>query len=306
MHVWGIFALAIVTAIAVDLGIFHRRAQQISLRAALLETAAWVGLSLAFNLWVYVSRGREAGLEFLTGYLVEKSLSVDNIFVFAVIFRALRVPAESQHRVLYSGVIGALVMRAAFVGAGVQLLLHFRPVLFVFGAILLLTGVRMLYPGAREVRPERNWLLRMVRRVAPVTDEFHGNKFWVKQGAQWSATPLFLALIAVETMDIVFAADSVPAVLAITRDSFIAYSSNVFAILGLRAMYFGLAEILPRFRFLHVGLAAVLVFVGTKMVIAEKWVISTGVSLAVIAAIMALAMAASVLWPSASGTRSAT
>lgn len=296
-YVWAVFGCAILTAIGVDLGVFHRRSRRISLRAALLETAAWIALSLVFNFWIYVSRGHEAGLQFLTGYVLEKSLSIDNIFVFVVIFRALAVPAESQHRVLYCGVVGALVMRAAFVVAGVQLLRHFRPLLYLFGAILLLTGLRMFYPGAYEVQPERNWLVRVVRRLLPVTKEFHGDKFFVRREAGWNATPLLLALLAVEAMDIIFAVDSVPAVLAITRDSFIAYSSNVFAILGLRAMYFGLVDILPRLRFLHAGLAAILIFVGAKMALAERWAVSTGASLAVVTTIMALTTAASFLWP---------
>jgi len=296
MWMWAIFGLGVAAAVALDLGVFHRRARQISLALALLETSAWIALALAFNSWIYLSRGHEAGLQFLTGYIVEKSLSIDNIFVFVVIFRALGVPAESQHRVLYSGVIGALVMRGAFILAGVQLLQHFRPVVFLFGAILLLTGGRMLMPGAREISPEKNWLVRLVRRIAPVTNEFHGTKFWVKEDKTWNATPMFLALIAVEAMDIVFAVDSVPAVLAITRDSFIAYSSNVFAILGLRAMYFALADVLPRIRFLHAGLAAILMFVGGKMVIGERWPISTDVSLAVVAGIAAVTLATSLLW----------
>jgi len=295
MWIWAIFGLGVAVAVALDLGVFHRRARRISLPLALLETSAWIALALAFNGWIYFSRGHEAGLQFLTGYIVEKSLSIDNIFVFVVIFRALGVPVESQHRVLYSGVIGALVMRAAFVLAGVQLLQHFRPVVFLFGAILLFTGGRMLMPGAREISPEKNWLVRLVRRVARVTNDFRGDRFWVKEGGGWNATPLFLALIAVEAMDIIFAVDSVPAVLAITRDSFIAYSSNVFAILGLRAMYFALADVLPRIRFLHAGLAAILIFVGGKMVIGERWPISTDVSLAVIAGIAAVTLAASFL-----------
>ncbi|HTR47973.1 MAG TPA: TerC family protein [Verrucomicrobiae bacterium] len=299
MYVWVVFGLSVAVAIAIDLGVFHRRARAISLRAALIETAAWIALSLAFNAWVYFSRGHEAGLQFLTGYVVEKSLSVDNIFVFVVIFRALGVPAASQHKVLYSGVVGALAMRGLFVAAGVQLLHHFRPVLFLFGAILLFTGFRMLYPGAREVEPERNWLVRTVRRAVPITKEFHRDAFFVRRERRWNATPLFLALIAVEAMDIVFAVDSVPAVLAITRDTFVAYSSNVFAILGLRAMYFGLAGILPRFRFLHAGLAAILIFVGSKMIVAEKWAISTEISLAVIGTILAATIAASFVWPAA-------
>lgn len=284
-------------AIAVDLGVFHRTARRITLRQALLETGAWVGLALGFNLWVYLSRGHQAGLEFLTGYLVEKSLSIDNIFVFLLIFQVLRVPAESQHKVLYYGVAGALVMRGGFIIAGVELLRHFHAILYVFGAILLLTGVRMLLPGERMMEKELNWPLRLARRVLPVTEKFHGEKFWVRTGKKWNATPLFLALVAAEVMDIVFAIDSVPAVLAITRDSFIAYSSNVFAVLGLRAMYFGLADLLPRFRFLHSGLAAILLFVGAKMMLEEQIRIPTGMSLGIIVGIVAAIVIASLLWP---------
>ena len=294
---WVIFGAAIVTAIAVDLGIFHRNAGRVTLRQALLETGAWIGLALAFNVWVYLSRGHQAGVEFLTGYLVEKSLSVDNIFVFLLIFEVLRVPSRSQHKVLYFGVIGALVMRAGFIIAGVELLQGFHAILYVFGAILLLTGLRMLLPGERVMRVELSLPLRFARRVLPVTEKFHGEKFWVRSKRGWNATPLFVALVVVEAMDIVFAIDSVPAVLAITRDSFIAYSSNVCAVLGLRAMYFALAMILPRFRFLHPGLAAILLFVGMKMLLEERMPISTGTSLAVIAGIIVATAGASLLWP---------
>jgi len=294
---WMIFLAAIVVAIAVDLSVFDRKAQRITFRKAFIESAAWIALALAFNLWIYVSLSHQAGVEFLTSYVVEKSLSIDNIFLFALIFQALSVPAKSQHGVLYSGVIGALVMRALFVFLGIALLRRFHFVIFIFGAILLITGIRMVLTKTRTVKPERNWLVRLTRRVLRVTDKYHGGSFWVKQGGKWSATPLFVALIAVEATDIVFAIDSVPAVLAITRDSFIAYSSNAFAILGLRAMYFGLADILPRFRFLHPALAAILIFVGAKMVIAERIPISAGISLCVIAAILFLAVCASLLWP---------
>lgn len=297
LHVWLIFGTAIVTAIAVDLGVFHRKAKRITLPQALLETGAWVGLALAFNLWVYLSRGHQAGLEFLTSYLVEKSLSVDNIFVFLLIFHTLRVPAQSQHKVLYFGVIGALVMRGGFIVAGVELLRHFHAILYLFGAILLLTGVRMLLPGERMMQMELNWPMRLARRVLPVTTAFHGEKLWVRSEKRWKATPLFVALVVVEAMDVIFAIDSVPAVLAITRDSFIAYSSNVFAILGLRAMYFGLADILPRFRFLHPGLAAILLFVGAKMLLEEQMRIPTGLSLGIIVGIVAAIVIASLLWP---------
>lgn len=297
LHIWAVFAVAMSAALIIDLGVFHRKAHTISTKEALLESAAWISISLIFNLWVRFALGPQAGLEFLTGYLVEKSLSVDNIFVFLVIFQAFRVPAKSQHRVLFLGVIGALVMRAAFVLAGVELLDTFHAVLYVFGALLLLTGLRMFLPVKRTVHPERNWLVRAARRIMPVVDEYDGERFLVKREGKWNATPLFLALVAVEAMDIIFAVDSVPAVLAITRNTFIVYSSNVFAILGLRALYFALAGILPRFRFLHQGLATILMFVGAKMSLSEWLPIPSLISLAVIAGILTITVAASLLFP---------
>jgi tellurite resistance protein TerC len=240
------------------------------------------------------------GVEFLTGYLVEKSLSVDNIFVFLLIFQSFHVPAQAQHRVLFLGVLGALVMRAAFVLAGVELLQSFHAVLYVFGALLLLTGLKMFWPSKRLVRPDRNPLVLMARRIIPVTHQFEGERFFVKQAGKWIATPLFLALVAVEAMDIIFAVDSVPAVLAITRNAFVVYSSNVFAILGLRALYFALADLLPRFRFLHKGLAAILVFVGAKMTLSEWFPVTAPISLGVIVGILAVTVAASLLFPAAS------
>jgi tellurite resistance protein TerC len=292
-----VFGVTVAVALAVDIGVFHRKAKPVTAKSALIETVGWVGLSLLFAAWIYFSLGRQAGLEFLTGYLLEKSLSIDNILVFLLIFQALRVPGELQHRVLYSGVIGALVMRGLFVFAGVALLRHFQPVVFVFGGILLLAGARMLLPHAGEMRPERNWVMRILGRVLHVSDEFHGRHFWFREENRWRATPLLLALIAVEVMDVVFAVDSVPAVLAVTRDSFIAYSSNAFAILGLRAMYFALASLLPKLRFLDAGLAALLMFVGAKMILPERMQIPTGISLAIIAAIMLIAVGASLLRP---------
>jgi TerC family integral membrane protein len=297
LHVWAVFLVVMTAALIIDLGVFHRKAHAIRTKEALIESAAWIAISLLFNLWVHFALGPQAGLEFLTGYLVEKSLSVDNIFVFLVIFEAFRVPAKAQHKVLFLGVIGALVMRAAFVLAGVELLATFHAVLYVFGALLLLTGLRMFLPFKRQVRPERNWLVRAARRIIPVVDDYTGEKFAVKRAGRWNATPLFLALVAVEAMDILFAVDSVPAVLAITRNTFIVYSSNVFAILGLRALYFALAGVLPRFRFLHQGLAAILVFVGAKMTLSEWVTIPSLVSLGVVAGILAVTVAASLLFP---------
>jgi tellurite resistance protein TerC len=297
LHIWAVFVIVTAAALIVDLGVFHRKAHTISTREALLESAAWISVSLIFNLWVRFALGPQAGLEFLTGYVVEKSLSVDNIFVFLVIFEAFRVPARSQHRVLYLGVLGALVMRAAFVLAGVELLQTFHTVLYAFGALLLLTGLRMFLPVKRTLHPERNWLVRIARRIMPVVDDYDGERFLVKRAGKWSATPLFLALVAVEAMDIIFAVDSVPAVLAITRNTFIVYSSNVFAILGLRALYFALAGVLPRFRYLHQGLAAILVFVGAKMTLSEWMPIPSLISLGVVAGILSLTVAASLRFP---------
>ena len=300
IHVWIVFAVTTAAALVIDLGVFHRKNHTIGLREALLESAAWISVSLFFNLWLYYSQGPQVGVEFLTGYLVEKSLSVDNIFVFLLIFQAFHVPAQAQHRVLFLGVLGALVMRAVFVLAGVELLQSFHAVLYVFGALLLLTGLRMFFPGKRAVRPDRNPLVLMARRIIPVTHHFEGERFFVKQAGKWIATPLFLALVAVEAMDIIFAVDSVPAVLAITRNAFIVYSSNVFAILGLRALYFALADLLPRFRFLHQGLAAILVFVGAKMTLSEWFPVTAPISLGVIAGILAVTVVASLLFPTAS------
>jgi tellurite resistance protein TerC len=296
IHIWVIFGIAIVVALVLDLGVFHRKAHTVQLKEALIESAAWISVALLFNLWLYFSRGPLAGVEFFTAYLVEKSLSVDNIFVFLLIFQAFTIPPKSQHRVLYFGIAGALVLRAVFVLAGITLLQAFHPIMYFFGAILLFTGLRMLFPRKRALRPENNWMVRVVLQVIPVVQDYEGQQFLVRESGRWKATPLFLALVAVEAMDIIFAVDSVPAVLAITRDTFIVYSSNVFAILGLRALYFALADILPRFRFLHQGLAAIIIFVGTKMIASEHFPISAVTSLVVIAIVLGVTIAASLVF----------
>lgn len=297
LQFWAVLAVTIAAAIAADYGIFHRTVHTVTLRMALVESGAWIGLALAFNAWVYWLKGPQAGIQFLTGYLVEKSLSIDNILIFLVIFRSFRVAAEWQHRVLYYGVAGALVLRGVFVYAGIELLQRFHVILYAFGAFLLLIGFQMLISGKRAVQPEKNWLVRLTRKLIPVAENYEGERFWVKRKGKWTATQLLLALVAVEAMDIVFAVDSVPAVLGITRDAFIVYSSNAFAILGLRALYFALADLLPRFRFLHEGLAAILVFVGSKMVSSGFLPISDLVSLGAIASILALMAGASLLFP---------
>ena len=296
IHLWAVFGIVIAVALVVDLVVLHPRSEKVSLRKALIESAAWIVLSLLFGVYVHFSLGTVPGVEFYTGYLVEKSLSVDNIFVFILIFQAFQVPERSHHKVLFYGVFGALVMRAAFVLAGVELIQRFHFILYFFGAILVFTAIQMLRPGKREIHPERNWLVRITRKFFPVVTDYSGDNFFVKRERKWYATPLFLAVMAVEAMDIVFAVDSVPAVLAITRDTFIVYSSNAFAILGLRALYFALADILPRFRYLHQGLAAILLFVGAKM-IASDWIeLPDLASLGVIAAILAITIVASLIF----------
>jgi|SRR5215469_6445200 len=295
LHHWLIFAAVLAGGLVLDLAVFGPRREP-KLKDALIESAGWIGLSCAFGVWVWTSLGRQAGVEFFTAYVVEKSLSVDNIFLFLVIFEAFQITRRFQHRVLFYGIAGALVMRALFVVAGVELLTAFHAVVYVLGGILLIAGFRMFFsPSRPAAHPERNVLVRVVRRFFAVTETCEDTHFFVKRTAGTYATPLFLALISVEAMDIVFAVDSVPAVLAITQDTFLAYSSNAFAILGLRALYFALADALPKLRFLHQGLAAILVVVGMKMVLSEKIRISTEASLGVLAVILLVTVAAS-LW----------
>ncbi|HUJ30303.1 MAG TPA: TerC/Alx family metal homeostasis membrane protein [Candidatus Acidoferrum sp.] len=292
IHVWVVFGIVVAVALAIDVLAFRHRV--ITLRSALFQSACWIGLAAAFDCWLYFALGLRPSLDFLAGYLIEKSLSLDNLFVFLVIFRAFGVPAESQHKVLYGGVTGALVLRAIFVVAGVELLELVHALTYVFGAFLLLVGLKMLLSRQRAAHPERSWPVRIAERLLPVTARYEGDKFWIKNG-RWQATPLLMALIALEAMDIVFAVDSVPAVLAITRNVFVAFSSNAFAILGLRALYFAVADIFPRFRFLHQGVAAILVFVGLKMALGEVFPVSTPASLGIIATILALAVGTSLV-----------
>jgi tellurite resistance protein TerC len=290
---WLLFGAVILALLFVDLFVVHRKPHVVKLREALLVSGGWIAISLLFNVWIYFSRGRTAGLDFLTAYFVEKSLSIDNIFLFIVIFRAFQIKAAAQHRVLYYGVLGALVLRAAFVLGGVALLDRFHFLEYVFGGFLILVAARMIFETVDIEDAKPNWQVRMARKWLRVAPEDAGTKMIVHRSGKWFATPLLLALIAVELSDIIFAVDSVPAVLAITRDPFIAYSSNAFAILGLRSLYFALAHILPRFRYIHQGLAVVLAFVGTKMLLSDKFTIPNGISLAVICGILAIAALAS-------------
>ncbi|HEX7242474.1 MAG TPA: TerC family protein [Longimicrobiaceae bacterium] len=295
---WVGFNAFILLLLALDLGVFHRKAHEVKLREAAAWSAVWVGLALSFNALVYAWAGPQAGLEFLTGYLVEKSLAVDNVFVIAMIFSYFGVPAMYQHRVLFWGIVGALVMRGAFIAAGAYALREWHWIIYVFGALLLLTGVKMALRRDEEgFDGERNPVVRFARRFIPLTPRYHGQKLWTVENGKRVATPLFLVLLLVEFTDLVFAVDSIPAIFAITSDPFIVYTSNIMAILGLRSMYFLLAGIVHRFVYLKYGLAAVLVFVGAKMMLVDLYKVPTAVSLGVIATLIGGSVALSLLWP---------
>lgn len=293
---WVAFVGFVLGMLVLDLRVFHRKAHEIHLREALGWSAFWIALALLFNLGIWWLRGPTTALEFLTAYLIEKSLSVDNLFVFLLIFRYFAVPAVYQHEVLFWGIVGALVMRAVFILAGVALIHQFHWILYVFGALLIVSGIRFAFEVEKEVHPERNPVLRVFRRLMPVaTDPADGRFFFRRDGRTW-ATRLFVVLLIVETTDIVFAVDSIPAVLAISHDPFIVFTSNVFAILGLRALYFALAGVMELFHYLHYGLAVILIFVGSKMIIADWVKVPVGLSLGVVGALLGLSIAASLIW----------
>jgi len=294
---WLLFNLFVLAMLALDLGVFHRKAHEVKVKEALAWTAVWVALALIFDAWMYYSRGPQAGLEFLTGYLIEKALSVDNVFVFLLIFSYFRVPETYQHRVLFWGILGALIMRGIFIAAGVALIQQFHWIIYVFGAFLVFTGIRLAQEKDKEIHPERNPVLRLFRHWVPLADQYENGRFFVKRAGKLSATPLLVTLLMVETTDVIFAVDSIPAILAITRDAFIVYTSNVFAILGLRALYFALAGIVKMFHHLHYGLALIVAFVGVKMLLTDIYKIPISWSLAIVAAFLALSVVASLVWP---------
>jgi TerC family integral membrane protein len=288
---FNIFVLAMLT---LDLGVFHRKAHVIKIKEALVWSGVWITLALLFNLGIYLWRGPETALEFLAGYLIEKSLSVDNIFVFLLIFSYFGVPPLYQHKVLFWGILGALIMRAVFIATGITLIEKFHWTIYLFGAILVLTGVKMALQKERKIQPERNPVIRLFRRWVPVTEDYAQDRFFVKKGGRYLATPLFIVLIVVETTDVIFAVDSIPAILAITLDPFIVYTSNVFAILGLRALYFALSGIMELFHHLHYGLSVVLVFVGIKMLLTGLYKIPVSIALSVVAGILLVSVMASI------------
>jgi tellurite resistance protein TerC len=294
MGPWIWFNVCIGVMLAVDL-LLHRKAHRIGWREALSWTVVWVVLALLFNVYVYYARGMEAATSYLTGYLIEKSLSVDNLFVFLLIFRYFHTPEKALHKVLFYGVLLAIVLRAAFILIGIELISQFHWIVYLMGLLLLYSGYRLATSHERKIEPEKNPILRLFRRFFSVTNQYEGERFFVRRGGRALATPLFIVLLAVETTDLIFAIDSIPAILAITNDPFIAYTSNIFAVLGMRSLYFVLAHIMALFRYLHYGLALILIFTGLKMLTADLYPISNLLALAVVALILTVSIVSSIL-----------
>ena len=305
LWLWIGFNVFVLAMLVLDLGVFHRKAHAVSIKEATIWSVVWIGLALLFNLGIYLFWDRlvpgssysnsQAALSFFTGYLIEKSLSVDNLFVFVLLFTFFAVPAAYQHRVLFWGIIGALLMRGALIAVGAALLKEFHWIIYIFGAFLIITGIRMALHRNEEMHPEQNPLVKLLRRVIPVTDNYAGDHFFVRRAGKVMATPLFLVLVLIESTDLIFAVDSIPAIFAVTQETLIVYTSNVFAILGLRSLYFLLAGVVDKFYYLKLGLSVVLVFVGTKMAIIDLYKIPVGLSLGVIAAILAASIIASLI-----------
>ncbi|TSA23440.1 TerC family protein [bacterium] len=292
------FTAAIIALLLVDLGLFQRKERDIKIKEALGWSAVWITLALLFNVGLFFWHGKEASLQFLTGYLIELTLSVDNLFVFVLIFMYFKVPTQYQHKVLFWGIIGAQVMRGLLIGLGVALIWKFHWILYLFGIFLVFTGVKMGFQNeAAEISPERNILVRIFRKFMPITAGYHGSRFFVKLDGRRYATLLFVVVLVVETTDLLFALDSIPAIFAITTDPFIVYTSNIFAILGLRSLYFALAGLMNLFHYLKIGLAVVLTFVGTKMLLAEVFPIPIMLTLLVVGGVILLSVLASLIWP---------
>lgn len=295
--VWILFNALILLLLALDLFWFNRKAHVVSIREALLWSAFWISLSVLFNIFIYYWLGAELALEFTAGYLIEKSLSVDNLFVFLMLFSYFKVPAIHQHKVLFWGILGAIVFRAIFIFAGIELLHRFQWTVYILGGFLVFAGLKMIFQKEKELQPEKNILLRLIRLMVPVTPDYHEGKFWVTTKGILHATPLFVVLLIVETTDIVFAVDSVPAVLAVSTNPFIVYSSNIFAILGLRSLYFALSGIMNLFHYLKFGLALILAFVGTKIILTAWWHIDIAWALGIVGFILLFSILLSLLFP---------
>ena len=294
---WILFNIFILLMLALDLGVFQRKTHAVSVKEALIWSAVWIMLSLLFNLFIYYDLGKQKAIEYFTGYLIERSLSVDNIFVFVLLFSYFKVPAEYQHKVLFWGVIGALILRAALIGVGVVLIHQFAWIIYIFGGFLVFTGFRMAMQNDSHIDPEKNIVIRLYKKFFPVTTEYDNGNFFVLINHRRYATPLFVVLIATEFTDLVFAFDSIPAIFAVTDDPFIIYTSNIFAILGLRAMYFALAGVMDKFHYLKIGLSMILIFIGFKMLIVDIYKIPIGYSLGVIAIVLIASVVLSLVKP---------
>jgi len=294
---WGTFNLFVLGMLALDLGVFHKRSEEITVRNALVWTGIWITLAMAFNFFIYQYFGKPEAIEFFTGYIIEKSLSVDNIFVIIMIFSYFQVPPAYQHKVLFWGILGALVMRVIFIFAGIELIHRFHWLIYIFGGFLIITGVRMIFGAETKIEPDKNPVVRIMRKIFPVTSTFQADNFFVRLNGKLWATPLFIVVILIESTDLIFAVDSIPAILAITDNPFIVYTSNVFAILGLRSLYFALSGIEKYFHYLKYGLSVILVFVGAKMCLADYYKISIEVSLIVIVATLIVSIVASIVFP---------
>lgn len=292
-----VFNIFVLIMLSVDLGVFHRKAHEVGIKEALIWTGIWIALSLMFALGIFFWKGADQAMSFLTGYLIEKSLSVDNIFVFVLIFSFFKVDPRWQHKVLFWGILGALVMRAVFIFTGITLIEKFHWVIYIFGAFLIFTGIRMAFRRETKTHPEKNPVLRIFRRLFPVTGDYRDDKFFVRDNRRFWATPLFIVLLVIESTDIAFAVDSIPAIIAITRDPFIVYTSNVFAILGLRALYFALAGTMRIFRFLRYGLSIILTFIGAKMLVADVYEVPVLAALSVVAGILLISVVLSLFRP---------
>lgn len=294
---WVLFNVFILSLLIIDLKFLHKKSHVIPIKEALVGAACWISLALAFNVVIYFWKGQEMAMKFLAGYVIEQSLSVDNLFVFIVIFSFFKVPEKLQHRVLFWGIMGALVMRAIFILAGVALIHHFEWIIYVFGAFLIFTAYKLVFGHSKEPNPHNNPVLKIFRKIVPVTDDYEGDQFFIKRAGKIMATPLMIVLLAVETTDVIFAVDSIPAILSISRDPFIVYTSNVFAILGLRSLFFALSGLMRLFHYLNYGLGVILAFVGIKMLIHHYYEIPIHVALSFIAIVLALSVVVSVLKP---------
>jgi tellurite resistance protein TerC len=300
--IWVGFNIFVLLLLALDLGVFHRGARVIKLKESLVWSAVWVIVALLFNAVIYFWRGTGVALQFLTGYLIERSLSVDNLFVFLLIFNYFRVPARYQYKVLFWGILGALIMRAIFIAAGVTLINMFHWMIYVFGAFLVIIAVKIAFEKEKEIHPENNPVLRLFRKFMPVSENYANDKFFIRKTGKTFATPMFIVLLVIETTDVIFAVDSIPAILAITTDPFIVYTSNVFAILGLRALYFALAGVMELFHYLNIGLAVILAFVGVKMLISNFYEIPVSIALGVVVLTLAVSIIASLMFPQQQNT----